>query len=330
MPSTTPALQPEVLDAIQAAVNRAMASRESAANLMARTNSLLTAGAPGPSTTPGSSGGKSPVIAPPLIGTFASCSVPWGPAGALTASALPASTTPVFSTGLSSTVTPLCQPFIVGPGYSPIPAKLVTQIVAGKFVDLNELLPANLTPSSESEPQVWFDGRMLFTNPPKKPKRGFEDIVSWTEAFSVYSLVLASRIPERWRDLLLYKLLIMRTYRQFSGRAWLAYDHAFREHAAAANISDWSQINVQLYNFHTAGSGPKPQPTVPGSTICTSWNRGSCASPYSPCRFAHQCLRCSGQHKALDCPVEQSTAKSAGHTRERHCVFTVYQPATWN
>lgn len=28
------------------------------------------------------------------------------------------------------------QPFVVGPGYSPILAKLVSQIVAGKFVDL--------------------------------------------------------------------------------------------------------------------------------------------------------------------------------------------------
>lgn len=34
----------------------------------------------------------------------------------------------------------LQQPFVVGPGFSLIPAKLVDQIVAGKFVELNELL----------------------------------------------------------------------------------------------------------------------------------------------------------------------------------------------
>ncbi|EDO45365.1 predicted protein [Nematostella vectensis] len=40
----------------------------------------------------------------------------------------------------------------------------------------------------------------------------------------------------RWKDLHHYLLLILRTYRQFSGRAWLAYDRAFREHAAAVQL----------------------------------------------------------------------------------------------
>ena len=54
-----------------------------------------------------------------------------------------------------------------------------------------------------------------------------------------------------------YKLLILRTYRQFSGRVWLAYDKAFREQAAAARIVDWSTLNVQLYNFCTAGASER-------------------------------------------------------------------------
>ena len=39
------------------------------------------------------------------------------------------------------------QPFVVGPGFSPIPAKLVSQIVSGKYVDLSELLAAYLVRS---------------------------------------------------------------------------------------------------------------------------------------------------------------------------------------
>ena len=34
------------------------------------------------------------------------------------------------------------QPFVVGPGFSPVPAKTVNQIVSGKFVDLSDLLSA--------------------------------------------------------------------------------------------------------------------------------------------------------------------------------------------
>ena len=51
-----------------------------------------------------------------------------------------------------------------------------------------------------------------------------------------------------------YQLLILRTHRQFTGRVWFAYDRAFRKHAAATNLTDWSSINVQLFNFHAAGA----------------------------------------------------------------------------
>ena len=33
---------------------------------------------------------------------------------------------------------------MVGPGFSPVPAKLVSQIVARKFVELHELLSSNI------------------------------------------------------------------------------------------------------------------------------------------------------------------------------------------
>ena len=45
----------------------------------------------------------------------------------------------------------LDQPFIVGPGFSPVPAKLVAQIVAGKYIGLSDLLAVNLV-QREPEP----------------------------------------------------------------------------------------------------------------------------------------------------------------------------------
>lgn len=74
------------------------------------------------------------------------------------------------------------------------------------------------------------------------------------EAFSCFSLVMTSYFPQRARDLCQYQLLILRTHRQFHNRAWLSYDWAFREHAAVTGLVDWSAINVQLFNFHTAGA----------------------------------------------------------------------------
>lgn len=54
-----------------------------------------------------------------------------------------------------------------------------------------------------------------------------------------------------------YKLLIIRMYRHFSGKVWLNYDQAFREHAAATKLINWSCMNVQLFNFHAAGSSTR-------------------------------------------------------------------------
>ena len=208
-------------------------------------------------------------------------------------------------TSLGSSSTPSFQQlFIVGPGFSPVPYKLVSQIVSGKFVDLAELLSDNLK-DAESEPQLLFDGRIILTSTNKRQKTKIADITAWSEAFSIFSLILASHYPSRWRDLTLYKLLILRTYRQFQGNAWLTYDRAFREHAAAANLTDWSNINVQLFNFYAAGSSVRRSFTKPSGSssavICKSWNNGFCVAPTSVCRFAHRCSVCSSTHRASEC-----------------------------
>ena len=48
-----------------------------------------------------------------------------------------------------------------------------------------------------------------------------------------------------------YKFLILQTVHQFSGKAWLHYDTAFRKNTAASGVTDWSRVNSDLYNFHT-------------------------------------------------------------------------------
>lgn len=150
---------------------------------------------------------------------------------------------------------------------------------------------------------------VLQTNWSEKNKRKLEDILSWSGAFSIFTLVLASHFPTRWKDLMLYKLIIIRTHRYFGGRAWLTYDQAFREHAAATNLTDWSEINVQLYNFHIAGSSSRPS-----DTICISWNKGRCTTPYPSCRYAHKCSNFSGNHRSIDCRRSRHSASKNGRS----------------
>ena len=65
----------------------------------------------------------------------------------------------------------------------------------------------------------------------------------------------------------------------------LAYGHAFHQHAAVSQLVNWSSINIQLYNFHTAwallhtGPGslltelPKPTGSPSSQIVYHSWNR---------------------------------------------------------
>ena len=134
--------------------------------------------------------------------------------------------------------------------------------------------------------------------------------------------------PLRWRDLTLYKLLILRTYRQFQGNTWLTYDRAFREHAAAARLTDWSSINIQLFNFHAAASSVRRSFTEPSGSssaiVCRSWNNGFCVAPSSLCRFAHRCSICSSNHRASECPkrkkqvATRSPSPETSKCRKRH------------
>ena len=121
-------------------------------------------------------------------------------------------TAPIFSVATlrtkSSAFHPILeQPFIVGSGYSPIPYKVVAMIVAGKYLNLADLLPDNNARPDDHEPQLFFDGRLALSAPRRVKKRQITNLVSWIEAFSIYTLILTSYFPHRWRDLTAYKLM---------------------------------------------------------------------------------------------------------------------------
>ena len=81
------------------------------------------------------------------------------------------------------------------------------------------------------------------------------------------------------------------------------YNWAFCEHAAAMNLTDWSTINVQLFNSHEAGASvcsgrelsdelTEPHGASSLLTICKSWNGGHCVVPSLSCCFTPKCSSC--------------------------------------
>ena len=225
-----------------------------------------------------------------------------------------------LASGSVSSVSPSSfdKAFVVGPGHAPIPAKLVTKITSGQFVDLADLLSANLR-SVEHEPQTFLDGKLLVSK--KHRAVEIQDILTWTEAFTIFQMVMCATHAHRWPDLTKYKLLIIQTARQSPGRAWLEYDLAFRKDAAATGASDWSRMNLDLYNFHLRSPPPvttQQSPTSSSTSVaagrgyssrppyCISWNNGQCRWPFKECRYRHVCNSCDGDHPKVSCPFHSS------------------------
>ena len=130
-------------------------------------------------------------------------------------------------------------PFVIGPGFLPVPDKTVMNIISGQYIDLASLL-ARPSDSLSPGPLVCLDGRVVVSAAPKPPRR-LTDISQWLQVFAIYMLILIR-----------YQLLILRTQSQFGGLAWYHYDEAFRRDAAARRVVDWSAMYVELYNFHTS------------------------------------------------------------------------------
>ena len=130
-------------------------------------------------------------------------------------------------------------------------------------------------------------------------------------------MILYHTFPSSWKDLNLYKLLIIQTARRFSDKSWLHYDIAFRKEAAASGSTDWSPKHPDRYNFQTrspattsAASGSSTSSTSSlteplacsgnprSSQYCHSWNDGRCRWPFGRCRFRHSCESCHVDHPA--------------------------------
>ena len=204
----------------------------------------------------------------------------------------------------------------MGPGRPPISAKSVSQIVAYKFIEMSDLIPENLESPSVDLPSFTIEGHSIVptTTTASRKKNEVYDILTWVECFNSYIAVITAFYPARARDLLAYMALIIRMAKQFPGRCWYNYDRAFRLEAAASNSTNWSQINADLYHYHTsvavqptqsqASRHREPRGDPNSMIICKSWNSGSCSSPREYCRFRHRCDQdgCGGAHRRINCP----------------------------
>ena len=167
--------------------------------------------------------------------------------------------------------------FVVGPGYAPIPGKLVAKITSGALVEFADLLAENIR-AQEAEPHTYMDGKLLVA-PARKTVVEITDIITWIQALTMYQWIFCSTYPSRWQDTTQYKLLILQTACQFPGPARLNYNTAFRNDAATSLLADWSNMNLDLYNFHTPASSTVTGQSAPRSTSLPHTSASSSIPP---------------------------------------------------
>ena len=115
----------------------------------------------------------------------------------------------------------------VGEGLPPIPGKIVAKIIQWEYayVDMWELLPefwSNPT-GVEGAPRL------------EQMKAKSQQITMWTQCFALYVSVIAKEYPECVSELMAYMCTIIRASQEYENSAWVAYDSAYRQQAAATN-----------------------------------------------------------------------------------------------
>ena len=218
----------------------------------------------------------------------------------------------------------------------PVPARLLTRITSGQFIEMRDLLGDNIALSQRVE-----DAHSSFPNyllpASSRPRlREVSSLPSWLYCFLTYVSVLSS--DPVVRDRLTYARLIIREALRHGGRGWLDYDRLFRQQAALDSSIAWNAINTSLLASTVLGqrlssvgqccaichgfdhsqaqcalqflqqpvrsdfSSYRNTDHRVSQEICLSWNGGQCAFPPSSCPRRHSCATCgSGLHRARDC-----------------------------
>ena len=95
------------------------------------------------------------------------------------------------------------------------------KITGDQFIDLADLLTDSIQ-AQEIEPQVSLEGKVVVAGPKKQIVK-ISDFVMWTEAFTIFPMILCHLLLASWRDHNQYNLIIQMAKR-FPGKSWLNCD----------------------------------------------------------------------------------------------------------
>ena len=199
--------------------------------------------------------------------------------------------------------------FMLGVNSPVVPARIVKRILNCEFGDMAELSNENL--KLEKRRSGEGDDAKAFT---RGKLRSLPDLLAWARAFSLCAGVVLSAYPSKGMELAAYQAMIL--HGPDSCDWWRTYDPQFHEQFTDLGRAEFTRIDQTLYSrslwtANAMGSQRVVTPTPPEHTVpprskrkrsqvCYAWNDGKLC-PVLPCRYAHLCARCRGDHRRSVC-----------------------------
>jgi len=224
----------------------------------------------------------------------------------------------------------------------PVPQHILDKIRKGEYVDFGRLTSKEMYGASEPQTSFTLEvnpsGDSFAIQPTSSHKR-ITSFPTWLESWNIFLAIMVNHNPSKASELIAYQAIITSASRQYPLHAWLNYDTQFRVTAATDHTLRWDTRHSDLWfkcitpfstatqpgrfpcihcgqtshypencNFRRSPAQPLDQrpaarPTTnrdPKTPVCKDFNNSTCTR--TPCRYLHQCERCSGNHPRSACP----------------------------
>ena len=162
----------------------------------------------------------------------------------------------------------------VGSGLPVLPKRLVDKMVAGEYINFNELIPF-CDPSAEEQssaaPEHYLFPSLGLIKQGHKVEYSF---LQWASCFVTYMAVLSSK-GSNITHMCAYFNTILKASREYTDDMWRHYDADYRQKAEATHNTDWSSIDSALFNQCFTGRAKKVQ----RCTTCNSAKHDTSSCP---------------------------------------------------
>ena len=215
---------------------------------------------------------------------------------------------------------------------SRIPEKIKVKIWNNEYIDLGSLLTS---PHQDNQFRFTLSNleqganSALCLEPANKPRKIYS-METWNKAFRIFAGILTQKCPEDGPGLWKY----MDTIHDLAARGqdWKFYDENYRFlRQSDKSGHPWGHIHMELWlkSFYNSRpkssarnsselpsgrSGLQPRISMPAG-FCYKFHKGA---DCSGCAFKHDCFKCGGNHRGLNCNFRGFTAKQNSSSNYRN------------